>query len=99
MLSISAQSAANTANRVRLKEILAKIDDISKTGRYSSVFYITPNNTDQTIFVQKELDSLEFTTISSPFKHKLFVSWEPDRMKNSPLWYIKRATQLFQLII
>lgn len=99
MLSTTAEVNANRANRARLDEIMQKITQISNTGRYSTVLTITPKHNDQTLWVKKELEQLGYTVISSPFRNKLFISWEPDSISKSPLWYLKRASLLSFLII
>ena len=98
MYAFTAESAANNANRARLKEILEKIDTLASAGKYNAVMYITPHHTDQTIFVREQLNELGFMTIGSLYKHKLFVSWEPEKKKHTPIWYLHRFAHLTQLI-
>lgn len=98
MMAITAAMDANSFNRDRLEEVMELIGSESKRGKYSKVVYLSPLNTDQTVFLTTALRASGFLVIESIFKHKALVCWTPEEIKKSIMWKVRRVFQLVELL-
>jgi hypothetical protein len=98
MMAITAQMDANSFNRTRLEEVLELISSESKRGKYSKVVYLSPLNTDQTVYLTTALKASGFSVVESIFKHKAIVCWTPEEMKKSLMWKFRRVFQFVELL-